>query len=493
VRLGLLWEPSDALRILLKGEYNGDDTDGYATQPVRTAFFAPADPYTIDYNRDDVRNEQDGVRTGLEVKYQLSPNGVTLRLLTGYQRADVKLFHDLDALPFEIASGNQDVIEQMSTQEVNLLSPEGQPLEWVLGVFYFKNEIDIDIENVISLPPPAGGVTQILTNTVKENIAGFAHAGYEFLPGVKVEGGIRYSHDDAQNNGLFILSGIPIPLDTGFSDGTFTGKAALNWIVNPNHFLYAFAARGYKSGGSNAGGQTFDGETVWDYEIGWKATLFDGHVRTQINGFYMDYNDLQIQNIDTSIGAGAGVVNAGSSSIKGFEAQLQARYGGLGIDGSVGYVDSSVTAQDLVDTRAVPGGGFAPLGPQCAPGQVVGCFDYAPFTVSVNGRRNPFSPEWTFNAGVEYAFDLGDAGVVTPRVDYSYTSDQFTTLIQVIPSDFLASREVWNAQLRYEINDWSIVGFVTNFTNETFVTGQMQGVEFYNAPRQYGARVERRF
>jgi iron complex outermembrane receptor protein len=152
-----------------------------------------------------------------------------------------------------------------------------------------------------------------------------------------------------------------------------------------------------------------------------------------------------------------------------------------------------VSAPDLVDVRALPGGGNVPLGPQCAPGMFIGCFDYAPFTVSVNGRRNPFSPEWSANISVEYSFDLGRLGVLTPRIDYAYAAEQYTTLVQVVPSDLLGPRNVWSAQLQYCYEDWSIVGYVTNFTDDTFVVGQFQANEFYNAPRQFGMRVDRRF
>ncbi|WP_158000006.1 hypothetical protein [Sphingomonas elodea] len=32
-------------------------------------------------------------------------------------------------------------------------------------------------------------------------------------------------------------------------DGRVTGKAAINWTVDRNNLLYAFASRGYKPGG----------------------------------------------------------------------------------------------------------------------------------------------------------------------------------------------------------------------------------------------------
>jgi iron complex outermembrane receptor protein len=71
-----------------------------------------------------------------------------------------------------------------------------------------------------------------------------------------------------------------------------------------------------------------------DYEAGWKSTLFNRHLRTQIGAFYMKYNNFQMDVINPASGQN-GVVNLANSEIKGFEASFQAKFSALSIDGGL--------------------------------------------------------------------------------------------------------------------------------------------------------------
>jgi iron complex outermembrane receptor protein len=59
-----------------------------------------------------------------------------------------------------------------------------------------------------------------------------------------------------------------------------------------------------------------------DYEAGWKSTLFNRHLRTQIGAFYMKYDNFQMDVINPASGQN-GVVNLANSEIKGFEASFR--------------------------------------------------------------------------------------------------------------------------------------------------------------------------
>ena len=158
------------------------------------------------------------------------------------------------------------------------------------------------------------------------------------------------------------------------------------------------------------------------------------------------------------------------------------------------YVKSSIGAVTLVNSRLLPNGG-SNLGPQCAPGAPSNppvCFDYRPYEVSVEGRSNPYAPQWTYNFGVEYNFDMGGDAVLTPRVDYSYQGDQYSTLLQN-PTDFLASRGIWNARVTYARGPYALTGYITNIANKTYVSGQFINNEFLGPPRQFGVRASYRF
>ena len=48
-----------------------------------------------------------------------------------------------------------------------------------------------------------------------------------------------------------------------------------------------------------------------------------------------------------------------------------------------------------------------------------------PTAVATLASRLPFTPEWQAHLGASYTFRFGDGWRLTPRVDLSYTDDQF--------------------------------------------------------------------
>ncbi len=505
LRLGLLWKPSESLQVLLKSEISDRSTGGYAMQPIATttyAPFAPADPFTLHYDQ-YTRNDELTARNSLEVKWQPSPGGVTFRSLTGYQYMSIRNIYDIDATSASLPGGPpaqsefQNVIERPISEEINILSPDTGPLTWIVGGYYLHDtrQVGLDIRNQASPPH----VFVDLFTTIQDE-AVFGQISYKIFPRLELQIGGRYTHDSLDNpagNGVNVGPGVAFIPGTGsHTDGVWTGKAALNWSANDDNFLYAFAAKGYKAGGFDTGfvPVQFKPEVVWDYELGWKSYFLGRHIRTQIGAFWNNYQDLQVSVLHPPSGM-ISLDNIGKSTIKGVEAQIEGQFGGLRIDAGGAYVKSRLGAISLVNTRLIPGGGAINLGPQCGPGVPAppGCFDYSPFVVSVNGRANPYSPEWTFNAGIEYAFDLAGGATLTPRLNYAYVGSQWTTLIQAPATDRLASYGLWNATLTYRNGEWQVQGYGMNLGGKTYVSGQFGNDQFYGSPRQFGVRVSRSF
>src|SRR5262249_17280754 len=124
-------------------------------------------------------------------------------------------------------------------------------------------------------------------------------------------------------------------------DGRTTGKIALNYTLDENNLLYAFIARGYKPGGFNSPTSLFGPETLMDYEIGWKGSMLENHLRTQLGGFYYAYHDFQFQETQLSTGNN-GVTNLPTAKISGIEASMQARVAQWGADAALSYVHSKL-------------------------------------------------------------------------------------------------------------------------------------------------------
>jgi iron complex outermembrane receptor protein len=340
---------------------------------------------------------------------------------------------------------------------------------------------------------------------IKEAIAGFGQAGYYILPSLQLQVGARYTKSNAHNTGTITLTGLapfPIVLDQTAkeSDDGWTGKVSLNWTINPDQYAYVFAAKGYKAGGINGPtSPTFAPETVYDYEVGLKSNWFGSHLRTQVNGFYMNYKNLQLTSYIPPTGAtggGVGVTNAGRSTIWGFEGQAQAVFDRLQFDGTFSYVNSKLGRTIYINNNLLPGGGNTPLGPQCASGTPSNppvCFDYGPVTQDLSGRPNPYSPKWTVNAGAQYSFDVADGATLTPRVDYTYIAGQFQN-VQGGSADYIPAHALVNVSLTFAAGAWQVQGYATNLANKIYIVGADLGPAYFlGRPRQYGLSISRSF
>lgn len=497
LRLSLLWKPTDNFSVLLKVAGGQKETGGYDYRPIPGTFyaqFAPVNLRTLNFDQAE-KNDEKSLRNSLEIKYEL-PDGITLRSVTGFQYNKVVDLYDTDASNGPPAQYEaQDVSERPITQEFNILSPSSGRLRWILGAFYWHDSIKVGLDlNTAGQPH-----TDITILTEKYSEAAFGRVQYDLTSALQLEVGGRYTHDVVNNGGQIqiVIPGLPplatIPLVGSYSGDTWSGKVALNYALNDDNFLYAFVSKGAKAGGTT-GPTQFKPEAVWSYEAGWKTMLLDRQLRVQLDGFYNKYKDFQVDAVDVATGNVA-TTNTDGATIKGIELQIQGKFGGLGVDFGGAWVDSNIGAVTLVNTRLLPGGGASNLGQQCAPGVPSNppvCFDYSPYFVSVQGRSNPYAPRWTYNFGVEYNFDVGHGGTLTPRVDYSYQGDQYTTLLQN-PTDYLPSHGIWNATLTYAHGDYSLTGYVTNLANKTYVSGQFLNAEFLGPPRQFGVRAGYRF
>ena len=497
LRLSLLWQPIDNFSVLLKVGLSQKDTGGYDYRPIpgtSYAPFAPIDLRTLNFDQPE-KNDEKAIRNSLEIKY-LMANGITLRSVTGFQYNKVVDLYDTDASNGPPAQYEaQDVSERPITQEFNILSPTEGRLKWILGGFYWHDSIKVGLDLATAGQPH----TYISIFTEKYSEAVFGRFQYDLTKALQLEVGGRYTHDVVNNGGQIQIGfpGLPpfvtIPNTGSYAGNTWSGKVALNYTLDDANFLYAFASKGAKAGGTN-GATNFLPESVWSYEAGWKTQLFDHRLRLQLDGFYNDYSNYQVDGIINLATGTSGTGNTKGATIKGVEFQGQGRFGGLGVDFGLAWVDSSIGLVTLTNNRLLPNGGNN-LGPQCAAGVPSNppiCFNYGPYFVSVQGRSNTYAPRWTYNFGVEYNFDMGRGATLTPRVDYSYQGSQWTTLLQN-STDYLASHGLWNARVTYSQGRYSLTGYVTNLANKTYVSGQFGNNEFLGPPRQFGVRASYNF
>lgn len=527
VRVGLLWEPSSSFSALLKAELNHLDTGGLTPRPrpacptctplssyyqygyggpsAYNGFRQPG-IYDLVYNTDE-RMEDTANRYSLELRYTFG-NGVVLRSLSGYQHLKEVRVDDSDASAapvgaFPAGSFTLHVIGPRNdyySQEVNLISPDQGPLTWLLGASYFhrKTPVELTVYPDGATPDVTGAAANLILNSssTQELIGVFGQIGYQITPSLQFQVGGRYSWDKNDQTGALKIAIFPgfqigIPIAGSYSGQEPTGKVSLNWDVDDNNFMYAFYARGYKQGGINSALSKFRAEKVDDYEIGWKSKLFGNRALLQLGAYYMKYYNMQQQVLNPNT-TQVEVSNLGDSEIYGLEASLQARVGPLRLEGGIAYNHSQLGAITAVAAYQLPGPA-AQLGPQCAPGQTIGCFNYAPFTVDLSGQANPYSPEITLNASIGYEIALGGDATLTPRASVAHTSSQYASIFQNTGYFRIAGRTTVDAALILSAGDWGVNAFVRNLTDKHYVTGLAGAAAFYSAPRTFGVSVSRNF
>jgi iron complex outermembrane receptor protein len=267
-------------------------------------------------------------------------------------------------------------------------------------------------------------------------------------------------------------------------------KVALNWNVDDVNYLYAFVATGFKPGGLNVPvglgiPAPFLAETITDYEVGWKSSFFDNHLRTQLDGFYDRFNKFQV-----TIGYplfptfGFEVNDPNATKLYGVEGEAQAVFGDLSIDSSVGLMHSQLGTFYAADGRitaftaaCLPTTG--PAGPNC---------------FNLGGHEQTYAPNFTFNVGVSYNFNLDGGDTLTPRVNYGHVGPQWATLFENPGlGDRLAQRNIVNAQLAWTHADYVVTLYATNLTNDQYVAALNSNLDFAGAPRQYGIRILKTF
>lgn len=374
---------------------------------------------------------------------------MTLKSISSYRKVDALFAVDYDHTPINVAYLSPDTFTQRQfTQELQLLGSalDGR-LDYLFGLYYFKEKgKDIGPIDFNAVFAQSGGYYNF------KSWAAFSQLTYKITDQLTLTAGIRYTEDrkkflpdqfiieDRIGNILgpangtlvlsrcFVRSGPPIlppdlsctadpilnpngnrilPFVTVESNAErVTPMVNLAYQWTPDIMTYMTFSQGYKSGGftqrifpPESTMPTFKPEKVNSYEAGLKLTTLDRKLRFNVAAFYTDYTDLQLLVDGTPFGRlGPFYINAGDAEIKGFEAEATLAPGsGWLITGSAGLTDAQYTK--LNNTVGLT---------------LASKFNYV--------------PKWTLSGAIQKEIELGDSGMLTPRVDWSYRSGTFNNI-----------------------------------------------------------------
>jgi iron complex outermembrane receptor protein len=479
-RLGLLWKPNDSLSVLLKTDFNYLNLGAYPADPYN----ATNDLFNIGANSPQQALDRFG-RTVLKVDYVL-PDGITLRSVTGYQKGNTQYQADLDGTNVLNNYFADSVDETLWSEEFNVISRDTGFLTWIVGAYadWDKYNFLPNYYFLIGTPPGFKATEYRLQGTNPESaFAGFGQLSFQLAPGFQLQIGGRYTEAKTTNHVQVLQYGLPLADEQTAKYVNTSGKVSLNWTVNASNFLYAFASSGFRPGGLNVpvGLGTpgaFGAEKLMDYELGWKVTGFDGHLRTQIDGFYDVYKNFQvIVGYPQFPTFGFELNNPNPTHLYGFEAQTQAVFGQFALDAGTTIMHSSLGRFFATDPRIAS---FTPCDPAAGPSSA-SCID-------LTGHSQTYAPNFTFNIGAQYKFAIG-ADTLTPRVNFGYVSPQWATLFEnPALGDHLAGRDIAGAQLAWTHARFVTTLYGTNITDQHYVGALNSGLRFAGPPRQFGLR-----
>lgn len=364
---------------------------------------------------------------------------ITVKSITAFREFDNQAYSD----PLSTSEGNglaggfytgapsignyKTSFEQLS-QEFQLIG-NTDTLDYVAGLYLYKDEADSDADGSISL----GNLRPTdITATENESIAVYGEATY--TPNAMdqrwhITLGARYSEDNrkATRTNLNVQ---PIPLvdesyDKDFSN--FNPSLTVSFDLNDSMNMYGKVVSGFKSGGTsqrsanrelfNAG---FDEEEILSYEAGFKGDFWDRRARLNMAIFSMEIDGNQTS-VQTGATPGArDFLPIDDNSVDGVEFDLSLLLSeGLALNVGYAYLDTELGAE-FVDS---PAGRF----------YLTDTFAYA--------------PESSYSLALDYNTALPN-GELSLGVTYSY-QDEFSSSVNEADSFVHDDYGLWGASANW--------------------------------------------
>ena len=320
---------------------------------------------------------------------------------------------------------------------------------WVTGLYYKQEDEDL-LRQYTYLSSDYSSTFDT------DNIAAFVQFDSQLSQKLSLTTGLRVERRNSEYNDSEQLSFDP-------SDTMVGGKLVLSYQMDVNNLFYGSVNRGYKAGGANTDGslpsnlREFSPEYLWNYELGYKVSLFDNQAYVRSAVFYMDRDEMQVRTSyleereDGSTDFVSYLGNAASGNNIGIE--LEAGWQvttELEIYGAIGLLDTEYDGFIDADGN------------------------------DKSGDEQAHAPSYQFNLGLNY--QLSDHLLVNISVD---GKDEF--LFSDSHQEKSEAIEVVNISVSYSQDDWQVKLWARNLFDEEYAT---RGFYFGNDPRdEYSAKA----
>jgi iron complex outermembrane receptor protein len=395
-----------------------------------------ADGYDMVINQDhqdSLNDEQWGVAAQFE--YTLAGGG-TLKSITAYRDWEANNRESALRITGDVLPRDHLYDTTTFSQEFQYLSPTDDAFTYVLGLFYYEEDFDIDedfdagvdacipVVLVLADAPTAAFCNSLPQSPATDSdytqdltsIAAFAQATYNFSDRFSMTFGGRYTSDE--KDAAFVQTAPNVVIGSLFRapesvPDLTSDDSAFTWLVNASFhpsddvMWFGTVSTGFKGGGFNSGGsgvplgreaRIFSEEEALNYEVGVKSMILDGKATANITYFHTELDDFQDRSFD---GISFLTRNAGKRTQSGIEADFVFNpVDSLMIFAGLGFLDAEFDSFEAA----------SPL-----PGDTV--------PQDLSGQTPHFSPDFQGSLVAEWTADVGNNGWFL-RPEYTYIGEQ---------------------------------------------------------------------
>lgn len=470
-------------------------------------------------------NSQTLQSTGVSARLRWDLAGMTLHSITAYDTAKFYSRGDVDGgfgsrfggipdgpkypgqpsvIPFDAQTADGLPNLKQTTQEFRLQSSTQDALQWIGGLYFFKETQQVDSFNFDSFAPgdPQNGYA--VQNQESRSWATFGSVNYALSPALKLRAGVRYTDDKKDFVGSRTqtpFGGANVgPLRANPRSTNTSGDIGANYSLDKDISLFARVATGYRA--PSIQGRVLFGDSIsvansekaLSFEGGFKADVLNRAARISFTVFKYEVKDLQLTAGSGSVNQNR-LVNANKAEGQGFELDLQAIIARnwlttLGLS----YNDTEIKDANLF---VAPCGNanfqFLEANTGCTvlnkAGPVAG-------TVLIGGNPLPRAPKWVANWTLKYSTEFA-GGSLSVLTDWAY-KDKYNMFLYSATEYTAKSSLEGGLRVGYAWNNgmYEVAGFARNLTDRQQVVAaidfnNLTGI--INEPRNYGLQFKANF
>ena len=438
-------EPVDAVVFTVNGSYDwvtaGTTAYSYVTGPTDYSRI-------VQLNTDNYQNLEYKRLNG-KLEFPIAALATDVTIIGAYDERRALLPNgDLDFSATDIARNNGDDTLRTRTAEIRFDSELSSQLSSIVGLFY-SNET----RNSATITTLFPGVLDIVNSQTSANTndtwAVFGNLFYRPTDALELSLGLRYDEQDRTSTGAVFVNGAggPIP-DARLQEEQLSPRFAVSYDWNDEWMTYASISRGFRGGGFNspvAPFRTYQGDSVWTYELGSKYAAFDGRASLAVALFYNDYTDyIGLNSIAPAATGGFTTVDLNTGDVESY---------GIEIEGVVRPIDNwtlsggvSLQRARLTDTTIYT--------------QVTGR--------QLGSDRLSFQPDWNFSLSSDYLVELGGDKDLNFNVTAIGKGDRIAASLNETFAPVLESYILFNAQVTFRTGPVELSVFGDNIFDQDY-------------------------